>query len=200
MTFRDVHTHNLQAPLGSLICLPPEVLACGPQAFAWRPGAAYSVGLHPWYVPADWSAALSGLEAWLTHPQVVALGECGLDRLTATPYDLQLRAFRAQLRLAQAHRLPLVIHCVRAWDDVLAFLRQEGPWTEPVLIHGFRGKPQQARQLLAHGLSLSFGPRFNAESLRLCPPARRYAETDDSGLPITRVEALQREALAASGA
>lgn len=195
MNFRDIHTHNLQAPPGSLVSLPLEVLLQGPQGFVWRPDAACSVGLHPWYVPEGWPEALDAVSKWLQCPQVVAVGECGLDRLCATPYSRQLQAFRAQLVLAREHALPLVLHCVRAWDDVLSLLRAEGPFPSPVVFHGFRGKPQQARQLFSKGYALSFGPRFNAESLRLCPPALRYAETDDSGLSIGRVEMLHRQAL-----
>ena len=195
MKFRDIHTHNLQAPPGSLISLPLEVLLQGPQAFAWRQGVAYSVGLHPWFVPEGWPAVVDALSDWLRWPQVVALGECGLDRLCATPYDRQLLAFRAQLALARRQAVPLVLHCVRAWDDVLPLLHREGPLPSDVVFHGFRGKPQQARQLFSKGYGLSFGPRFNAASLCLCPPARRYAETDDSAFSIAQVEALHRQAL-----
>ena len=109
------------------------------------------------------------------------VGECGLDRLCTTPYDLQLAAFDAQIRLSERLARPLVIHCVRAIDDVLRLHRGvRQPW----ILHGFRGKPQQLRQLLDNGLYISFGLRFNAESLRQCPPQRLFLETDDTPSPI----------------
>lgn len=197
--FADFHTHNLLAPPGALISLPPEVVAAGPGAFRFRPGVAYSVGLHPWQVSTGWPALMPRLQEWLALEPVQAVGECGLDRLCAVPRTLQCEAFAAQLELAARAGKWVVVHCVRGWDDLWPLLRR-AEWPEGhVVIHGFRGKPEQLRQLLAHGCGVSFGPRFNALSLRACPPARRHAETDNSGLGIEAVLALHRQALEGAG-
>lgn len=136
-------------------------------------------GLHPWHLTDAWQSELSALEARISPPCFV--GECGLDRLCPTPYPLQLAAFEAQIRLSEHLALPLVLHCVRALDDVLRLKRgTRQPW----IYHGFRGKPQQLHQLLDHGFYISFGFRHNTESLRACPLHRLFLETDDTPSPI----------------
>ena len=109
------------------------------------------------------------------------IGECGLDRLCPTPYPLQLAAFEAQIRLSERLRRPLILHCVRAMDDAL---RLHQGTTQPWIWHGFRGKPQQMQQLLQHGFYLSFGFRFNPNSLRTCPAERLFLETDEDPCPV----------------
>lgn len=180
-------------PGRAIVNLPAALLA-RPEAFAPRPGVLYSAGLHPWWTDGDADALLAGLSVLVAHPQVVALGECGLDRLRGAPLPVQLALFERQVTLAGRHGLPLTIHCVRAFDLLLGCRRRLRPatrWT----VHGFRGRPALARQLLDAGLDLSFGARFNAASLRLTPPSRRHVETDDSGLSLREVVRLQREAL-----
>ena len=151
-------------------------------------------GLHPWHLTEDWPAQLKTLTCHLSpqspnnfqfsilNSQIPPLiGECGLDRLCATPYPLQLAAFEAQIRLSERLHRPLILHCVKALDDVLRLHKGTiRPWTW----HGFRGKPQQMQQLLAHGFYLSFGFHFNADSLRTCPAERLFFETDDDPRPI----------------
>lgn len=135
-----------------------------------------SFGLHPWYLTDNWEQELKAFDG---HP--VLIGECGLDRLCETPYELQLEAFQAQIQLSERLELPLVLHCVRALDDVLRLKRgTHQPW----IFHGFRGKPQQLQQLLDHGFYVSFGFRHNTDSLRACPSDRLFLETDDSPEPI----------------
>ena len=136
-------------------------------------------GLHPWHLTDDWQSELSALEARISPPCFV--GECGLDRLCSTPYPLQLAAFEAQIQLSERLALPLVLHCVRAIDDVL---RLKHGTRQPWIFHGFRGKPQQLRQLLDHGFYVSYGFRHNVESLRACPLHRLFLETDDTPSPI----------------
>lgn len=118
------------------------------------------------------------------------IGECGLDRLCATSYDLQLAAFEAQIRLSEELRRPLLLHCVRALDDVL---RLKHGTRQPWIWHGFRGKPQQLQQLLDHGFYVSFGFRHNADSLRRCPPDRLFLETDDNPSPVAPLYATAAE-------
>lgn len=135
-----------------------------------------SFGLHPWHLTDHWEQELKAFDG-----HSILIGECGLDRLCETPYELQLKAFQAQIQLSERLELPLVLHCVRALDDTLRLKRgTRQPW----IFHGFRGKPQQLQQLLDHGFYISFGFRHNTESLRACPSDRLFLETDDSPEPI----------------
>ncbi len=143
-----------------------------------------SIGLHPWHVDKERTAqACTDLLPWLSLPQVVAVGEAGIDRLRGGKMELQLEAFEMQARLAAEMKKPLIVHCVKAFDEVIRLHKTRFPH-EPWVIHAFRGKPEQARQLLREGFFLSFGEHFNEEVLRLCPLNRLLIESDESLLSI----------------
>jgi len=104
------------------------------------------------------------------------IGECGLDKLASASYQNQLSAFEAQIDLANQFRRPLIIHCVRAVDDLIRLRKKaRTPW----VFHGFRGNPQQMQQLLRAGIDISFGFRFNEESAMQCPAEHLFLETDE---------------------
>lgn len=139
------------------------------------------------------------LLAAVRHPAVVALGETGLDRLCPVSMDEQLRVFRLHVALSEQYAKPLVIHCVRCQDLLLAerrSVRARMPWAW----HGFRGNAVQLLQLARHGLFFSFGSRFHDDALCACPADRLLLETDDSDTPLadiyTRVAALRRLSVA----
>lgn len=148
-----------------------------------EPEAPYrSYGLHPRYLPdADLSPALAWLHDRL--PGAVAVGEAGLDKLCDTPWERQVEAFDLCIEAAANHNLPLIIHCVRAYDEVLAQLKKHA-FKQPMIFHGFDKHPNTARQLLAAGCFLSFGSalfRENshaAEALQACPEGSFFLETD----------------------
>lgn len=139
-----------------------------------------SVGLHPWHVDDTWQQQLEHLRQDLLLPNVVAIGECGLDMVKGPELSLQQAAFEAQILLAESHHLPLIIHCVRAFDQLLQLHKKYNP-QQLWIVHGFRGKPQLAQQLLARGIRLSFGVRFNPATLELARQSGIpfYRETDD---------------------
>lgn len=198
----DFHTHRLLTPPGTgIVCLPQEVLlhpdrwldADGHLPHAAE-GALYAAGIHPWWLAQpDFSYAPyeASLRLLLQLPEVVQLGECGIDTLQGAlpaaggswqkcepaPVERQEAVFCRLVELSESCRKPVTLHCVRAFERILRLHRLLNPqqkWT----IHGFRGKPQLARQLLAAGIDLSFGPRRNEESYALTPPDRRHDETD----------------------
>lgn len=149
--------------------------------FELRSNRFYAAGIHPWY--AD-RRQLNVLKEWIAHPRIVLVGEAGLDRLALTPRAIQEELFVRQIALSEEVRKPLIIHCVKAWDELLRIRRVTRP-AMPWIIHGFCGKKQLAEQLLAAGFSLSFGMRYNAEALRAAWNARRLLlETDDSPIDI----------------
>lgn len=135
-----------------------------------------SVGVHPWNADRVTPEVWTRMDAWLDDPRVVAVGEVGLDRARGPEIDVQLPVFNRQVELAYERRLPLIVHCVRAADILLAERRKhpDGQW----IYHGFRGKPALARQLLDAGIDLSFGHTYNLESYEATPGERRYRESD----------------------
>lgn len=180
----DFHTHNLSAPAATaIINVPREWLLC-PDAAAFRTGCLYSVGIHPWWTAdvEELDVLKAGAERFLGREDVVTVGECGIDRLRGANLEIQEDVFRWHIALAAApvRPRPLVIHCVRAYDVLLRLRKQTLSLAASLwVIHGFRGRPALARQLLDAGFSLSFGRHYNAESYELTPPYRRFRETDD---------------------
>ena len=85
--------------------------------------------------------------------------------------------FSAQVAESERRQLPMTLHVVRAFDLILQArktLRPQQVWT----IHGFRGKPALAQQLLKAGFDLSFGQHYNERAFALTPPDHRHLETD----------------------
>ena len=177
---KDFHTHNLLAEPGEAIINLPREWLLHPELFLPREGALYSAGIHPWWTADKASTALMAdhLPHLLAHPQVVAVGECGLDALQGTSLDEQEAVLLFQLQLAEEMHLPVTLHIVRTFDRLLHICKLRShhtTWT----VHGFRGKPALARQLLDAGLNLSYGKKRNEASYLMTPPERRFEETDD---------------------
>lgn len=137
----------------------------------------FTCGLHPWNADRFTPSLLERLRRMLTRPDCLGLGEAGLDALRGPSLDRQMPVFESQARLAEESQLPMIIHCVRAHEPLIALYRRLRP-QRPWIIHGFRGKPAVARRLLDAGLSISLGPRFNPETARIIPLERLYIETD----------------------
>lgn len=97
--------------------------------------------------------------------------------------DLQLEVFEYQARLAEEVGKPLVIHLVRAADELLRLRRELRP-AMPWVTHGFRGKAALAEEYLRHGFYLSFGEKYQADALSATPGDRLFIETDESVVPI----------------
>lgn len=144
------------------------------------PGGFYSVGIHPWASAEKIACGdLRKLVAMARDERVLAIGEAGYDRLRGGDIDVQDRLFRFHARLAARVGKPLIIHCVKSFDLLLKAARGLRPAPGMWIVHGFRGKPLLARQLLDAGLALSYGHRYNPGSMAITPPDRLYRETDD---------------------
>ena len=158
-------------------------------------GQPFSIGIHPWHLTHDIETIWDRLDRLAALPDCIAIGEAGIDKNTDTPVSLQAELLLRHAELASARHLPLVIHCVKAWNELIS-LKKGCPTDIPCIIHGFRGKPQLAENLLAQGFHLSFGFRFNPQSLRLCPADRLFLETDEDP---RSVEELYRTAASLRG-
>ncbi|MCX6185049.1 MAG: TatD family hydrolase [Flavobacterium sp.] len=188
MKFFNLHTHNLTTKPGELALVnqyPLEFEASIPFS---------SVGIHPWYIKEE--SVIQELELvdqYSQLPQVAALGECGLDKRIAVPFDLQIRVFEAQLHVAQQIQKPVIIHCVAAFQELIHCISTQGI-TVPIIIHGFSKNAQLAQQLLQQGYYLSFGkylfqqPEL-ADVLTTIPEDRFFLETDAMDRSIQEVYA-----------
>ena len=134
-----------------------------------HPGTVFAtVGVHPH----DAKDGLGGIEALLGEPEVVAVGECGLDfHYDHSPRDVQAEVFAAQIALAHQHDLTLVIHTREAWPETFDILAAEGVPSRTVF-HCFSGGPDEARRCLDLGAMLSFSGIVSFP-VRHRPPRRR---------------------------
>lgn len=181
----DVHTHRVPDRMDRhrvhLLNLFPK----GFEGRVIREDVWYSVGVHPWY-SADAGHDLDLLAQWVNDERVLAVGEVGLDRLEGASVEVQEDLFCQQIALAEEVRKPMVIHSVRSWGRLMDIYREMKP-QQPWILHGFRGKPELARQLSAMGLYFSIGERYNKEALKVIPLDRLLCETDESEVTIDEV-------------
>nr|WP_320057077.1 TatD family hydrolase [uncultured Bacteroides sp.] len=179
MQLLDIHTHHLPLhPEQAIFSYSPEMLVAQLPTYC-------SVGIHPWYLTPDnlwekWDWLLLAVH----HPNVLAIGEAGLDKAVDVPFALQLDVFERQIELSEVMELPLIIHCVRAANEIVELKKRIQPHM-PWIIHGFRGKKEQALQYIRHGIFLSFGERYQEEALRAVPIDRLFLETDESTIEIS---------------
>ena len=177
MRLIDIHTHYIGADSRHAI------LNCT----CHIPGRNISLGTHPWNITNNWQQQFAAIEKAVTELNVIAIGECGLDKLKS-PADIELQKeiFRAHALLAEKAEKPLIIHCVKAYDELIAIHKEVSP-LQAWIIHGFRGKPEQAVQLARAGLYISLGEQFNPDSAKTIPADKLFIESDESNTPIADI-------------
>lgn len=175
---KDIHTHRIDAR--------EAVISVNPWEFNPVEGLYYSVGIHPWQVGRATDADFDRLAECARSDNVLMIGECGIDKLRGGELSMQTGVLERHIALSEQVCKPLVLHCVRASNELCRLrrvLRPRMPW----VVHGFRGNARVAGQLLDAGFYLSYGERFNPEALAITPADRLLAETDESLLPIDEI-------------
>ena len=167
------------------------MISVPPRSFSPESGKWYSVGIHPW----DTVQAIEELDDELLrqcarHPQVLAIGETGLDSRRGADMSVQREVFARHLSLAASVGKPVVIHSVKTAQEILAQRRSMGLTAVPLAIHGMRANERVARLLLDAGCYLSYGIRFNPAALLATPLDRLLIETDDAPSTIAEAAAL----------
>jgi len=192
MEFFNFHTHQFTNQPDIL-----ELVNQYPQEFN-ATISFYSVGIHPWYIAEDRiDADLKIIEEKLQTENCLAIGECGLDKRIEVPLDQQIIVFKKQLALAEKYKKPVVIHCVAAFQEVIA-IKKEMKISVPMIIHGFSKNIQIANQLIAAGFYLSFGkyllrnPDLKTVFMQI-PNDRFFLETDTVEENIKQVYDLAAE-------
>jgi TatD DNase family protein len=183
----DIHNHG-GTPLSGRFCVD-NLMAHEPDLPGNDTGMTYTYGIHPWHLTADsLDDQIEKVKIHSANENVIAVGEAGFDRLKGPDIELQRKAFDAQVIIAEERSLPLFIHCVRRWDELLASHKRMRP-SKPWLVHGFRGKKELAMQLISKGMYISFWFEFimrpvSSDLVRNLPADRIFLETDGSGTDI----------------
>ena len=150
-------------------------------------GRLCSIGIHPWRISNEWEEQFRIVEESVTRKEVVAIGECGFDTLKSpATKEEQYRVFIKHIELSERVKKPIIIHLVKG-ADLLLRASKEQQHNERWIIHGFRGKPQQAMQLLSAGMYISLGERFNIETAKIIPLDRLFIESDESNIPLYNI-------------
>jgi TatD DNase family protein len=150
---------------------------------------SYALGIHPLCVDRaaddDLDKLAGALQACKDDPRLVAVGEIGLDHFVpGLNRERQDRFYAAQLKLARAQGLPVVLHVRRSADGLLKHLRRiEVPGG---IAHAFNGSDAQAQQFAARGFKLGFGGAMTFErALQI----RHLAATVADEVPVLETDA-----------
>ena len=177
MKLFDIHTHNVDSNPQSSIY----------NSKAYIDGRRISIGIHPWNIDDSWKELFSAIKKEASKENVCAIGECGIDKLKSpATVEFQKEVFKAHAMLAEEVKKPLIIHCVKGLDETIALHKEITP-EQAWIIHGFRGKPQQAEQLIKNGFHISFGEKFNSDSLKATPIEKLFIESDESNIEIDEI-------------
>lgn len=143
----------------------------------------YSIGIHPWHIDeTSIETDLAIISNQLQNKKCLAIGECGLDKRIEIDFDLQISVFEKQLLLAEKFQKPVIIHCVAAFQEVIA-IKKRLKITVPMVIHGFSKNEQIAKSLIDNGFYLSFGKYLLLNPaletvFKTIPTDRFFLETD----------------------
>lgn len=181
----NIHTHCTLESTEQVFSLPNVIISKN-----YLFSHPCSLGIHPWYIERDATAQLDALHQHGKKEQILAIGECGLDKLCDTAWSLQERVFRKQIAYANRIQKPLIIHCVRAYQECLMLLKQEQV-TVPVIFHGFEKKPSLAKQIFKEGYFISLGATLLSgkkdDLIQQVPLNKILLETDNKSINIIEI-------------
>lgn len=181
--FIDIHTHRKEIS-GNTVKV--NNLFPGDDIPLFTGKNFFSVGLHPRFIgnKDENNQMMQIMEDALELDHVIFVGECGLDKLAETGFDEQFRVFKAQAFMAEEYQKPLIIHCVRAWNEIIELHKKSNP-TVPWIFHGYNGSPELTGQLKDENFLFSFGKALlnpnskAARSIKILPAEKIFFETDE---------------------
>ena len=188
MKFIDIHTHEKKGTADVEIL---NVFAQNLQAEVELPPC--TAGFHPWHLDDyDEKTMINLLHDLSDRHEILGIGECGIDLAIAIDREKQERVFLKQAGIAENKKKPLIIHCVKAHNEMIR-LRKLIDADMPWIFHGYSAKPQITRSLLNHNFYFSFGEdllkrkKKAIDSLKIIPPYKLFFETDESDVSIEEI-------------
>lgn len=189
MQFIDIHTHRFSQ--NEEVIAVKSISLGNDDLPNLQQNQPLAVGLHPWYAKLEnLDKQLADLTKITKEDKVWFIGECGLDSLRGEKMSNQLEVLEAQILLAQQLQKPVILHCVKAFDELIA-LKKKLHITTPMVVHGFNKSHQLGQQLLNLGFQLSFGKAIlnpnSAAAKLLTQIPHFFLETDDSDVEIEEI-------------
>ncbi len=153
----------------------------------------FSVGLHPMYIDVQSiENQIIALKKESQKENCWAIGECGLDRRSTMTISEQENIFSEQIEWAMEIKKPIIIHCVKAFSELVKIKKKLNP-SVAMVVHGFNNKEQIFTELLKNSFFFSFGnailqPNSNAQkALKNTPQNRLFLETDNTQVSINEI-------------
>ena len=151
----------------------------------------FSTGIHPWHADQfEISEIATMLENLYSQKNLIAIGETGLDKICAVDLELQKKVFALHVKFAEVHQKPLIIHAVKAWNELIPLFRQI---KVPIILHGYSGGLTLTRQLIDLGCYFSFGKSILnptarlLDAIQIIPVSNLFMETDESLVAIEEI-------------
>ncbi|MCU4156653.1 TatD family hydrolase [Carboxylicivirga sp. A043] len=191
--FINTHTHHLSKESGQ----HPELINCIVLHSEGLNNGWYSIGLHPWNINSSYSEQLTTVEHLAKKPNVLAIGECGIDKLKGPSLEIQTEVFKLQIDLSEELHLPVIIHCVKAYSEIIKIRKQLQP-KQAWIFHGFNAPKETMEQALKHGFYFSLGEAIlkknskASQTLPFIPHNRLFLETDNN--PQLHIESIYEKA------
>ncbi|MDA8792394.1 TatD family hydrolase [Bacteriovoracaceae bacterium] len=188
-TFIDIHSHKKNDNLNVVQILNDDTFLFND--FSFYKNSFYCSGFHPYLLKNNIQPSIVKKHINnLTKNQLLAIGEIGLDRSLKNDFEIQSKIFNDFLELAKHKSLPVFIHCVRAYSDMLHLIKNIN-FQDPLILHDFRGNIQEINQLTRSPFDFYFSisPSFlkkndNRKIFEQIPADKLFFESDDTQSPI----------------
>lgn len=177
----DIHTHNAQNYLDIQNCFHDSE----------PPKGYFSIGVHPCYIPENWEEIMDATYSKMKLSNCKAVGECGLDKNSNTPFDIQKDIFKRHIAYSETLKKPLIIHCVKSFSEIVQLKKKFDP-KQTWIVHGFHKNEKVASLLLQNDIKLSFGKAILYDKttqivLSTTHKDNFFLETDDSDVSIEEI-------------
>jgi TatD DNase family protein len=149
----------------------------------------FSSGIHPWHATEN-EKLISSISIDAVNKKCLAIGEIGLDKLNGSKFEIQKSVFLKQIQISEEMNLPVILHCVKAWND-LEIIKKEVKPKQTWIYHGFN-KSNILKNVLENGIMISIGASIFSniklqEIINKIPNSSLFLETDDSKIDIFEI-------------
>jgi TatD DNase family protein len=186
--FIDIHTHH---PVNSEEIISVSSIFLQEVDAQNKINTPFSAAIHPWHSEKFVTGHVRLLlENVKEQPNLIAIGETGLDKFCSADYERQKSIFRLHVEFAEQYHKPLVIHAVKSWNELIIYLKHI---KVPCILHGYSERAELTKQLIEMGCYFSIGKSILKDSSRLreafqlIPVTSLFLETDDSQLSIIEI-------------
>lgn len=190
----DLHTHQ-QLPAEDVVPVYNQLL----HEKTDPPVGLFSAGLHPWYADKLSLGVLSAtLDRLASDPEMIAFGETGLDKACNIPLKIQLDVFELHMKKAVEYKKPVILHCVRSWDEIIEVT---SGYPKGKILHGYNGSLELTGRLLQEGFYFSVGSAVLNPNSKICrsiqtiPLTSIFCETDTAEVSIKSIYAAVSKVL-----